>query len=120
MTTSKGAETDATSVRSRRDTVPDHTSDPQEIKADIAATRAELGNTVAELAAKADVKARAGKGVEAVKDRTMEAANQVRETVSRRRAPLVAIAIGALAALSALGIRKRGSVKANNRRRWPW
>jgi hypothetical protein len=110
----------AASVRSTGDTVPDHTSDPQEIKADIAATRAEPGDTVAELKAETDVKARAGKGVEAVKDRTVQTANQVRETVWRRRAPLVAIAIGALAALAALGIRKRQSARANNLRWWPW
>jgi Protein of unknown function (DUF3618) len=120
MITSMGAETGAASVPSTADTVPDHTSNPQEIKADVAATRAELADTLAELRAKADVKARAGKGVEAVKDRTMQTANQVRDTVWRRRAPLVAIAIGALAALAALGIRKRQSATANNRRWWPW
>jgi hypothetical protein len=75
---------------------------------------------VAELRAKTDVKARAGKGVEAVKDRTMQTANEVRETVWRRRAPLVAIAIGALAVLAALGIRKRQSARANNRGWWSW
>jgi hypothetical protein len=120
MTPSTEAETGAASVPGTGDTVPDHTSDPQEIKADIAATRAELGDTVAELAAKADVEARAGKGVEAVKDRTMQTANHIRDTVRRRRAPLVAIATGALAALAALGIRKRQSATANKRRWWPW
>jgi hypothetical protein len=120
MTTSTGADTGAESVRSTGDPVPDHTSDPQEIKADIASTRAELGATVAELRAKADVKARAGKGVEAVKDRTMQTANEVRETVWRRWAPLVAIAAVALAVLGALGIRKRQSARVNNRPWWPW
>jgi Protein of unknown function (DUF3618) len=120
MTKSKATDRRGTSVQNSGGTVPDQSSDPQEIKADIAATRAELGDTIADLKAKTDVKARAGKGVEAVKDRTMEAANQARETVWRRQTALAAIAIGALAALSVLGIRKRRTAKSNNRRSWPW
>jgi len=93
-------------------------SDPQEIQADIAATRAELGDTVADLAAKADVKARAQQSVEAAKDRTVEAANQVGETVRRRPGPLAALGLAALAVLSAIGIRKRRAAKADSQRWW--
>jgi len=92
-------------------------SDPQEIQADIAATRAELGDTVADLAAKADVKARAQQGVETAKDRTVEAASQVGETV-RRPGPLAAIGVAALAALAAIGIRKRRAARADSQRWW--
>jgi len=93
-------------------------SDPQDIQADIAATRAELGDTVADLAAKADVKARAQHSVEAAKDRTVEAANQLGDTVRRRRGPLAAIGVAALAAVSAIGIRKRRAAKADSQRWW--
>lgn len=116
MTTRKP--TDAGSVPSSADAAPVPSSDPQAIQADIAATRAELGDTVADLASKADVKARAQQGVEAAKDRTVQAANQVSETVRRRPGPLAAIGAGVIAGLAAVGIRKRRAAKANSRRWW--
>lgn len=52
---------------------PERPEDIDEIRADIAATRAELGDTVAALSAKFDVKARAGKALhearESIEDR---------------------------------------------------
>jgi hypothetical protein len=91
---------------------PEPGHDPQEIRADIEATRAELGDNVAALAAKADVKARAQETASAAKQRTKDAVEQVAETARRRRGPLAVIVAGVAAAGSAIGIAKRRTAKA--------
>lgn len=50
-----------------------------EVRADIAATRAELQDTVDALSAKLDVKAQANKKVEAAKDKVADAAGQAKD-----------------------------------------
>ncbi|MCI0686690.1 MAG: DUF3618 domain-containing protein [Sporichthyaceae bacterium] len=95
-------------------------TDPLELQREIHATRAELGDTVAELAAKADVKARAREGVTAVADRAKDTAKQVNESVRRRPAPL---AVGAVAALLAIGVARliqARTAKSRKHSRWPW
>lgn len=74
------------------------------IEADIAATRARLGETVESLGHKLDVKERAKEGV-------AEAAHQAREQVAERTTEAVhrvkqrpAVPVGALAALAVLGV----------------
>jgi ElaB/YqjD/DUF883 family membrane-anchored ribosome-binding protein len=58
--------------------VGNHARDPQQLRAEIERTRRDLGETVAALAEKTDVKARA-----------REKVSEVRHTVSERRAELV-------------------------------
>jgi Protein of unknown function (DUF3618) len=100
--------TDSTSSGSR----PRPGHDPQEIRADIEATRDELGDSVAALAAKADVKARAQETATAAKERTKDAVEQVAATARRRRGPLAVVIAGVAAAGSAIGIAKRRTAKA--------
>lgn len=61
----------------------DHPREPAEIRRDIEQTREQLGDTVAALAEKADVKARAKERVDGIRhtvsDRTGEMAGKVRE-----------------------------------------
>jgi hypothetical protein len=52
---------------------------PEEIRADIKQTREELGDTVEELAAKTDVKAKA-----------QEKADEIKQTASDKRVPIIA------------------------------
>jgi len=118
MTNNEQTGTGTSSLAGSPGAQPVPPSAPHEIQADIAATRAELGDTVADLAAKADVKARAQQSVAAVKDRTVEAASQVGQTVRRRPGPLAALGLAALAALAAIGIRKRRAAKADSQRWW--
>jgi ElaB/YqjD/DUF883 family membrane-anchored ribosome-binding protein len=125
-------------------TVPDPagSGDPEAIRADIAQTRAELGDSVEALVDKADVKARAKRGVkkakaratqtvEAAKDRTKETAEvaieraketaeQVGQTVRRRPAPVAAALAGIAAAIGAVVfIKRRRAAKARTGvRRW--
>ena len=130
MTTNKATSPAGTSAGP---TVPDAASsgDPQLIRADIEQTRAELGDSVEALAAKADVKARARRGVEAAKvrasetaeaaaERVKDTAGQVGETVRRRPAP-VAAALAAVGAVigSVVFLRRRRAAKARaGLRRW--
>jgi hypothetical protein len=97
--------------------------DTDAIRADIAETRAELGDTVEALAAKADVKARAKARAkdtaQAATERAKDTAEQVGETVRRRPAPLA----GALAAVAAaigavVMVRRRRAAKTQARKRW--
>jgi transcriptional regulator len=53
-------------------------TEPEELRREIEQTRAELGETVEALAAKADVKARAQEAVEDVKHRVHEAADEAK------------------------------------------
>jgi len=108
--------------------------DPDRIRADIEQTRAELGDSVDALAAKADVKARAKDTAEAAKDRAKAAAEaakdrakaaaeaageraketteQVRETVRRRPAPVAAALAGVAAVIGAVVFVRRRAAKA--------
>jgi hypothetical protein len=61
-----------------------------ELRAEIAHTRAELGETVQALAAKADVKARVRGSVHDVSDRGREMVQRCTDAVRRRPAPLAA------------------------------
>lgn len=74
--------------------------DIDDIRADIASTRAELGDTVAALTAKFDVKARAGKAFqgarESIEDRAATGVRVLHDL------PVAAIAIG-VAGLAAAG-----------------
>jgi hypothetical protein len=101
--------------------VTDTPTEPEQLRQEIEQTRAELGETVEALAAKADVKGRAQDAVEDAKERVYEAADELRgrvhaavDTVAyqmgkqrekvaaldpRARAALVALALGLLALL---------------------
>lgn len=59
----------------------DRTPDVDELRNEIRQTRAELGETVQALAAKADVKARAKETAEQTKQRLLESAQQAKEKV---------------------------------------
>ena len=97
-----------------------HAPDLQELQEEIRATRAELGGTVAELAAKADVKARTRNGVTAATDRAKDTVQQVNETVRRRPVPLVIAALAALAAAGAVGLIKLRAARTRGRSWQPW
>src|SRR5688572_14990463 len=123
-------------MTSKRATVtppPAETTDADlgEIRADIVRTRAELGDSVEALAAKADVKTRARERVTAVKDRAAQgaqtakaqaavAARQVGTTVRRRPKPVAAGLAGIVAAVAAVVVlrRRRAANARVTRRRW--
>lgn len=73
-------------------------SDPDQLRAEIERTRRELGDTVAELAAKADVKGRSRRRFEATKETAAE------RTEAARRNPAPLIATGAAAAALAITV----------------
>lgn len=86
--------------------------DTEALRLEIARTRAELGETVQALAAKADVKARAREQVEQTRQRVRERAAHFADTaVVRSPVPLGAL-LGAAAALVVVLIVIRGR---NNR-----
>jgi hypothetical protein len=62
----------------------------EELRAGIKQTRAELGETVQALAAKADVKARARAQVDVARERAIE-------TVRTNQVPIAIVAVGAMA-----------------------
>jgi hypothetical protein len=62
----------------------------EELRAEIKQTRAELGETVQALAAKADVKARAKEQVEVARERALE-------TVRTNQVPIAIVVAGAMA-----------------------
>jgi hypothetical protein len=62
----------------------------EELRAEIKRTRADLGETVQALAAKADVKARAKEQVEVARERAVE-------TVRTNQVPIVIVVAGAMA-----------------------
>ena len=81
---------------------------PEEIQQEIEQTREHLGQTVEELAAKADVKARARAKATELKARAAEVSGQIRHSqVVRRRWPLAAVAAGVAMMASALVWRRR-------------
>jgi len=79
-----------------------------EIQQEIEQTRERLGQTVEELAAKADVKARARAKADEVKARAAEASGRVKQSQAVRRDwPLALVAAGILATGAALAWRRR-------------
>ena len=81
-----------------------------EIQQEIERTRARLGETVDELAAKADVKARARAKATEMKARATEVSGRVRQSQAMQRRWPAAVAAGALVAGAAVLIwrRRRG------------
>jgi hypothetical protein len=75
-------------------------TDPQELRAEIRRTRAELGQTIEALAAKTDVKARAKDAVADVTDSAKARAQVMRARVTQRPAPVIAIVAGLLTAVA--------------------
>ena len=69
---------------------------PEEIRADIKETRRDLGDTVEELAAKTDVKAKA-----------QAKADEVKQTAAEKRVPIVAVGAGIVVAIVALKLIRR-------------
>jgi hypothetical protein len=96
----------------------DTTMTAPEIQQEIERTRDHLGETVDELAARADVKARARARTASIKDKAAEMSGQLRQSqlaqnpvvqgdAVRRRWPLVAAAAGAVLVGSILVLRRR-------------
>ncbi len=99
-------------------------TEPDELRRDIEQTRAELGETIEALAAKADVKARAHEAVEEARERVQSAAHNAMDTVAyqvgrqrarisrvdpRVRAGLVVVAVGLVTLLIVRKVRGRAS-----------
>jgi predicted transcriptional regulator len=85
---------------------------PEEIQQEIERTREHLGQTVEELAAKADVKARARARATEMKAKVQARASGVsgqmkQGQLARDRWPLVAVAVGVTMMASALILRQR-------------
>ena len=79
-----------------------------DIQQEIERTRGHLGETVDELAARADVKARAREKVAEARDKAAELSGRVRRSrLAQRRWPLVAAAAGAVLIGSVLVLRRR-------------
>jgi Protein of unknown function (DUF3618) len=84
-----------------------------EIQQEIERTQDHLGETVEELAARADVKARARARAATIKDKASEMSGQLRQSqlvqgdLVRRRWPLIAVAAGAVLVGSVLVRRRR-------------
>ncbi len=68
---------------------------PEDVRADIEQTRAELGDTVEALAAKTDVKGQAKRAVSDARSTVKQTAAGARQTVSDRRDDAVSAAQGA-------------------------
>ncbi|GAA3350890.1 hypothetical protein GCM10020358_78500 [Amorphoplanes nipponensis] len=86
------------------------TTTPAELRAEIAQTRADLGETAAALAAKTDVKARVRARAAGVAGQTTALAGTVRDRVAttvRRPVPVAVIAAVATAATVALVLIRR-------------
>jgi hypothetical protein len=87
-------------------------TEPDELKAEIARTRADLGETAAALAAKTDVKARVRAKASDVAGRTTALAGTVRDraaTTVRRPVPVAIIAAVASAAVVAFVLIRRSN-----------
>ena len=79
-----------------------------EIQQEIEQSREHLGDTVDELAARADLRARARARAAGMKDKAAEMSGQMRQSeLARRRWPLVAAAAGAVLIGSVLIRRRR-------------
>jgi len=88
---------------------PEQPTDHDQLRGEIAEARDELGETVAALAAKADVKGRAQDKVYEQKARARAKLNEVTEQVKEKPAPVAAVAgiVGALLLLVLLRRRRR-------------
>jgi Protein of unknown function (DUF3618) len=85
------------------------TTDPKALRAQIERTRAELGETVAALAAKADLRARAAQRVGAITGRARRRAAAAGDAVPARSAwPLAAVAALGVAAVALVAWRRNG------------
>ncbi|MFZ1993148.1 MAG: DUF3618 domain-containing protein [Solirubrobacteraceae bacterium] len=69
---------------------------PEQVREEIERTRAELGETVAQLAAKTDVKAQAHRAVDTAKTTVANKAGQVKDTVSTKTDAIAESARGAM------------------------
>jgi Protein of unknown function (DUF3618) len=106
--------------------VPPPSNDPDAIRADIEVTRAQLGDSVEALAAKADVKARVKEKVAEEKERAREvveaAGEQVKDAadaVRRRPAPVAGVLAALAAAVGAVVMfRRRRAAKTPVRKRF--
>jgi hypothetical protein len=85
-----GTERDRTPEEVREDTEGDRT--PEKVREDIERTRAELGDTVAELAAKTDVKAQAHRAVDNAKATVASKASEIRESAATKKDEVTASA----------------------------
>lgn len=79
-----------------------HTDDPEVLREEIAQTREELGDTVAALSGKSDVKAQASAKAEELKSKAHELTGTTRAKAQQNPTPFVLGAVGALAALVVL------------------
>jgi Protein of unknown function (DUF3618) len=79
-----------------------HTDDPDVLREEIAQTREELGDTVAALSDKSDVKAQASAKAEELKSKAQEFTDTTRAKAEENPMPFVFGAVGALAALMVL------------------
>jgi hypothetical protein len=98
--------------------------EPDEIRTEIERTREDLGDTVAALAGKADVKARTKVAAADARERLMDGAHiaagragEVTESVRRRPVPLAAAAGGMLVGLGAVVMVRRRR-RARAQRMW--
>jgi anti-sigma-K factor RskA len=84
--------------------------DPEELRRDIADKRRELGNTAAELAAKADVKSQVKERVDERKEAVRDAGQRAQETVvaqASQRDPRAVAAAAAVLVMILLLMRRR-------------
>jgi Protein of unknown function (DUF3618) len=80
------------------------TPDPEQVQAEIEETRADLGDTVAELADKADLKKQARLKADEAKDRAQE---RIPDPILDNPVPVAAAAIGVVVVLLLLRRRSR-------------
>ncbi|WP_431784067.1 DUF3618 domain-containing protein [Streptomyces chumphonensis] len=91
-----------------RDFEAETSRDPRVLREQVKDTRAELGDTVAALAAKADVKAQARRKAADAREQAHQAARTARAGGRRNRVPLVATgAVVTVLVATALVLRKR-------------
>ena len=92
----------------RNANAPDDANDPDRIKADIEATRAQLGRTVDELSARLDVPARARESAARAKDTAVETYRESPPTVVGAGVALVGVLVGLMVWRRKRAIKKRG------------
>jgi ElaB/YqjD/DUF883 family membrane-anchored ribosome-binding protein len=97
-------------------TAPD-ANDPDRIKADIEATREQLGRTVDELSARLDVPARAKESAARAKDTAVETYRESPPAVIGAGIALVGLVVGLVVWRRKRGSRKRATTKRGTRRK---